>query len=100
MDRESVYQAKLIKKIHNMFPNCFILKNDPSETQGIPDILVLFEDSWAALETKVSPRAQIQPNQEYYIEKFNEMSFAAFIYPEIEIDVLDALVTYFLRRGR
>ena len=32
-----------------------------------------------------------QPNQEYYLEQFGQMSFAAMICPENEKDVLDAL---------
>lgn len=89
--RESVYQAKLIKKIQSRFPGCFILKNDPSENQGIPDILILFHDRWGMLESKISLRASIQPNQEYYVDMFNHMSFAAFICPENEEMVLDDL---------
>jgi len=88
MRSESVYQAKLIKKIQVMFPGCFILKNDPQSTQGIPDILILFGDQWAMLEIKLSARAHEQPNQDYYVNLFNEMSFAKFINPENEEEVL------------
>lgn len=89
--REAAYQNKLIKKLQLLFPNCFILKNDPSDNQGIPDILILFGDRWGVLETKISSRAHIQPNQDYYIDLFNDMSFAAFICPENERQVLDDL---------
>lgn len=100
MDRESVYQNKLIAKIHEMFPDCFIIKNDPAETQGLPDLLILFGDNWAALEVKPSAGARKQPNQQHYIEKFDEMAFGSFIYPECEQDVLDDLSTYFYGRVR
>lgn len=74
-----------------MFPECVILKNDPSETQGIPDILILFPHTWAMLEVKRSLDEQIQPNQEYYVGLLNDMSFASFICPETEEQVLDDL---------
>lgn len=88
---EGVYQRRLIKKIQRMLPGCFIIKNDPSDTQGIPDLLILFNDKWGALEAKISDRAPRQPNQIYYIDTFNEMSFAAFISPENESEVLGDL---------
>lgn len=71
-----------------MFPGCFILKNDPSENQGIPDILILYQDQWAMLEVKISGSACEQPNQDYYVELFDDMSFAAFIHPGNEEQVL------------
>lgn len=89
--QEAAYQHSLINKIQRLFPECYILKNDPSETQGLPDLLILFGSEYAMLETKVSENAPVQPNQEYYIDKFNEMAFAAFIWPEIEEDVLREL---------
>ena len=88
---EKQYQAKLIKKLERMFPGCFIMKMDPDYQQGILDLIILHYDKWASLEVKISANANIQPNQQYYVEKLNEMSFAAFIYPEIEEEVLFAL---------
>jgi hypothetical protein len=89
--RESQYQSQLIDVLHGMFPGCFVLKNDSGYRQGIPDLLVLYRDRWAALEVKGSENAPVQPNQEFYIYEMNEQSFAAFIYPENEREVLDAL---------
>ena len=91
MASETQYQHKLIKKIQKLLPGAFVLKNDPTDLQGLPDLLVLYESRWAMLEVKTGPRAHIQPNQEYYVERLNEMSFAAFIYPANEEDVLNAL---------
>jgi hypothetical protein len=93
--RESLYQRNLIKKIQRLFPGCYILKNDPSELQGIPDILILFENTWAMLETKRALNSSKQPNQDYYVDMFNEMSFASFINPDNEEAVLDALQSAF-----
>ena len=85
------YQAQLVKKLRGLFPNCMILKNDPNHLQGVPDLLVLWRDRWAALECKGHGKAGEQPNQPYYIELMNTMSFAAFIHPENEDEVLSAL---------
>lgn len=93
--REVAYQSKLIRKLQSMFPGCFILKNDPSENQGIPDILILFGNQWAMLEVKISERFSVRPNQCYFIDIFDDMSFAAFIYPQNEEEVLDALQSTF-----
>lgn len=95
MRRETAYQAELIGRLYNMFPDCFILRNDPSENQGIPDILILFRDRWAMLEVKRSATARERPNQDYYVDMFNNMSFAAFIHPQNEEQVLDDLQSTF-----
>lgn len=88
---ERDYQSKLIKKLRVLFPGCIVLKNDPDYLQGIPDLLILNGDRWAMLEVKASERSPQQPNQDYYVRKLNGMSFAAFIYPSIEREVLDEL---------
>lgn len=88
---EGEYQNHIIKEIKAMFPNCFVLKNDSDYMQGIPDLLVLERDMWAMLEVKTSKKARNRPNQVYYVCTLDDMSFAAFIYPENEVEVLDAL---------
>lgn len=67
------------------------MKMDASYQQGIPDLLILWGGYWAALEVKTSPSAYAHPNQDHFIDKLNEMSFAAYIYPENEEEVLNAL---------
>lgn len=92
---EATYQRELIKRIERRLPGCVIVKNNPDELQGIPDLLILHGTHWAMLEVKLSRDADIQPNQPYYVDKFNEMSFSAFIYPEVEEEVLNALQSTF-----
>jgi hypothetical protein len=89
--KESKFQSKLIKKLKRMFPGCIVMKTDPKYIQGLPDLLILFEDKWAALECKKSSKAHHQPNQDYYIKLMNRMSFASFISPENEREVLDEI---------
>ncbi len=86
--RESTYQAQLIKDLYSMFPGCVVLKNDTDYLQGIPDLLILYGNKWAMLEVKASESAPKQPNQDYYINLLDGMSFAAFIYPSIEEEIL------------
>lgn len=49
---ESQFQAKLIKELKKLFPGCIVMKSDSGYLQGIPDLLILFNDKWAALECK------------------------------------------------
>jgi hypothetical protein len=99
---EGQYQTKLIKKLEKMFPGCFILKNDPSYKQGAPDLIILWNNFWASLEVKSSASSSRQPNQGYYIDQLDTMSFASYIYPENEKEVLSALQQAFKppRRAR
>lgn len=99
MKEESKFQSALIKELKKIFPGCMVLKNDSSYYQGIPDLLVLFEDKWAMLECKRSSTASHRPNQDYYIEKFGKMSYASFISPENKEEVLDELQQAFRLRG-
>ena len=88
---ERDFQSKLIKEIKDIFKDCLVMKLDSSYIQGIPDLLILFKDKWATLECKKNASAHKQPNQEYYVDKMNEMSFSRFICPENKEDVLNEL---------
>ena len=95
--KESKFQAELKKELKKMFPGCIVTKLDSSDIQGIPDLLVLYKDKWATLENKRSEkdRKNPRPNQEYYVEKMNDMSFSRFIYPENKDEVLNELKDIF-----
>jgi len=88
---ENKFQRELIKEIKRIFPGSMVLKNDPGYIQGIPDLLILCKDKWAALECKRSAKANRQANQEHYVEQMNQMSYASFIYPENKEEVLNEL---------
>lgn len=87
--RENEYQAKLKKRIKTLLPGCVIIKVD--DIQGFPDLLILYDYKWAALEVKRNPYASHRPNQDCWVQRLDDMSFASFIYPENEEDVLNAL---------
>jgi hypothetical protein len=95
---ENAYQAKLIKKLKRLFPGCVVLKNDSGYIQGMLDLTILYQDRWATLEVKDHEGARERPNQRYYQELMNDMSFSAFIYPENEEEVLAALQEAFASR--
>lgn len=97
---ENRYQAQLIRKLKRMFPGCVVMKNDSSHQQGILDLTILYLDTWACLEVKASEKSSVRPNQEYFVRQLDDMHFAAFIYPENEREVLNALQQAFASHGR
>ena len=88
---ESKYQKRIIKKLKDRFPDCLVLKNDPTYIQGIPDLTIFYGKHWATLEVKNRRTAPRQPNQQYYVDLMNNMSFSRFIFPENEEEVLNEL---------
>lgn len=92
---ETKYRNQLENTIKELLPTCFIMRNDAKNIQGIPDIIVLCGWTFAMLEIKISEDSPVQPNQEYYIDLFDQMAFAAFIYPENEWEILMEMVRYF-----
>ena len=98
---ESKYQKNLIDKVKTRYPGCVALKNDSGYIQGFPDWTILYEDKWAVLEVKRERGASKQPNQEYYVDKLNNMGgFSRFVFPENEDEVLEDLDTLFKRKRR
>lgn len=89
--RESEYQSRLIKRLKREFPGAIVLKNDPNYLQGVPDLILLWHQHWATLEVKARATASRRPNQSYWVETMNAMSYSAFIFPENESDVINDL---------
>lgn len=92
---ESQFQHDLIKDLESLFPDCIILKGNSAYRQGIPDWIVLWRSRWAMLEVKRGAYEVHQPNQDWYVERLNDWSFAAFVFPENRDEVLDELVRAF-----
>lgn len=86
---ESGFQDRLIKELKEMLPGCMTFKMD--QIQGIPDLLILYGKTWFSLECKRSAKAKRQPNQEYYVELMNKMSFSRFICPENKEEVFNEI---------
>lgn len=98
--RENAFQASLIREVKERFPGAVVLKNDPNYLQGFPDLLILYKTKWAALECKAGWFSPRQPNQEYYVEILDELSYAAFICPENKEAILDELQQTFRSRRK
>lgn len=94
--KESDFQKKLKDQIRELFPGSIVTKNDPTDIQGFPDLTIYWKNKYAMLECKKSKNAKKQPNQSYWIERLNDMSFSAFIYPENMKEVLDELKKFFM----
>lgn len=92
---ESKFQKELMDEIRKQYPGCVILKNDSSYIQGFPDWTILYKNKWAVLEAKRSRTADKQPNQPYYVDKLNSMSYSRFVYPENKDEVLRELQQIF-----
>lgn len=89
---ENKYKSELKQRIESRFPGCFVLKNDEQQCQGIPDLTIYYGPWYAILEVKRSAQESFQPNQEHYLQMFNDMGgYAACIYPENEEEVLDEI---------
>lgn len=91
MARESVFQAKLIRELETEFPESVVFKTDPNYIQGFPDLLFLNDSFWAALEVKRATNSARQPNQEYWVQRLNFMSYSRFVSPGNLDDVLEEL---------
>jgi len=96
--RESQFQSQLKNELQELFPGCIILKNDANYIQGFPDLTILYKNNWAVLECKKSLREPFQPNQDYYLELCDGMSFASMICPENKEGVLNELQLAFAPR--
>lgn len=92
---ESKFQKDLMDEIKKEFPGCLVMKNDSAYIQGIPDWTILYKDKWAVLEAKREANANKQPNQDYYVEKLNDMSYSRFVYPENKDEVINELRRFF-----
>lgn len=88
---ENKFKQNLVRELKEKFPDCMVLHLDPNEIQGVPDILILHGSKWAALEGKKSKDSAHRPNQDYYVTKMNDMSYAAFIYPENKEEIINDL---------
>lgn len=88
---ESKFQKELKAELKELFPGCKIHKMDCQDCQGVPDLLILYKKHWALLEVKRSEKAPHRPNQDYYVNLYDKMSFAKFIYPENKERILHEL---------
>lgn len=87
---EGRFQKDVIDEIEERIPGALVTKVEPY-IQGWPDLLILYKNRWATLETKRSKNANKQPNQDYYVDLMDNWSFSRFICPENKEEVLNDL---------
>lgn len=92
---ESKFQKEFIDEAKTRYPGCVALKNDSSYIQGFPDWTILYKNKWAVLEMKKERGARKQPNQEYYVDMLDGMSFSRFVFPENKDEVFEELDRFF-----
>lgn len=92
---ESKFQKDFIDEAKARYPGCVALKNDSSYIQGFPDWTILYKNKWAVLEMKKERGARKQPNQEYYVDMLDGMSFSRFVFPENKDEVFEELDSFF-----
>lgn len=92
-DFANEFFQRLNARLFGLMPK--ILRLDPTLNRSIPDYIILCGDNWALLEFKKSKDANKQPNQNYYVQLFNEMSYASFVYPENSEEVINDLERLF-----
>lgn len=76
---EKTFQVPFINFLRDRYPGAIVIKTDPSYIRSFPDLLFLFGRNWAAFEAKRGVYAPKQPNQDYYVETLDNMSFARFV---------------------
>lgn len=82
------FQSEVMSDLREILgKDAILILTDPNQIMGIPDIVILYKDKWAALEVKASLKSKKQPLQDYYVDLMDDMSFAAFISPEVKEDV-------------
>ena len=96
MKLESVFQKRLKAEIEVIFPGCVIKRNSVDDIQGFPDLTIFYKGKYAMLECKRYKDAPHRPNQDYYINMFNNMGgYASFVYPENKERVLEEMRLHF-----
>lgn len=89
--KESRFQHEVIQELEERFPGCVVMKNATGLKNGFPDITMYVGDRWAMLECKCEEEANKRPNQDYWVDRMNGMSFARFIFPENRQEVMNEL---------
>ena len=81
------FYSRVIRRLEIDFPEAIVLRGNSEHLNGIPDIVIIHHDRWAALEVKRSYNASTRPNQKYYIDLLNNWSYASIIHPQNENEV-------------
>lgn len=92
--KENRFQREVIQELKSRFPGCVVMKNATGFHDGFPDIVMYLGRVWAMLECKREKAAKKRPNQLYWVDRMDGMSFARFIYPENRAKVMAELEAF------
>lgn len=88
------FKERLHTRMQELGVDIFIIDNK-SNRRSTLDTIVLGPQHWAALEFKRSKSASHRPNQDYYVDQWDQLGFASFVYPENEEEILNELEKLF-----
>lgn len=91
---ERSFQHEVIQELKERYPDCVVMKNATGFKDGFPDITMYDGERWAMLECKREKAARKRPNQKYWVNRMNSMSFARFIFPENRKEVMAELAEF------
>lgn len=82
------FQLKAMRRFDGLI---FVNVTPQNNFWGIPDSYFFFGPNWGALESKRSSTASRRVHQEYYVNLLNSMSYARFLHPGNEKEILDEM---------
>lgn len=86
---ESETERNFKQDMNRRLPGGWWVKGNSQMQQGIPDQTFYYGPRWAMFEFKRAENSDLQENQDWFIDMFNEMSYARFVSPENYNEVLD-----------
>lgn len=89
---ERNFQQKLIKELKNLGFTVWKNQQNATTETARPDLLVLKGVFWGCLEVKKERLAKHRPLQDVKVLKYNQMSYAAFVYPENKDQIINQLL--------
>ena len=91
---EKKFKERLEKEF-GISKNRDIIKMNPLQCQGASDLIILVGDKNARVEVKASKDSSHRPNQDLYIDMYKQQTYASFVYPENEEQVISELHAHF-----
>lgn len=88
---ESEFKRKFKNMLEQSYPGCVLVDINPEQFRSFPDLLFLYDKFWATFEMKRTVGSAVRPNQPYWVEKLDNMSFSRFVEPGTAKEVLDDL---------
>lgn len=95
MKLESTFEKEFCKALRQTLGERYTYTFKLTAAKGIPDRLILYKDKYALLEFKQYKNAKKQPGQETWVGHFDNLAYAAIVYPENAEKVMQDILNYF-----